>query len=137
MVSVESLPAVTPHASRDRAGSEAPEGSGGSEGSEVDRTVLWLRGDHDVATVGGLSELVTDAVAADTDDVVVDLSGVTFMDGSTVGVLVRAHDLLRTCSRSLVLRSPSRCARRVLDVCGLSGLVERTPALAVAPARGP
>ncbi len=132
MVSVESLPAVTPHdASRARAGSEAP------EVSESDRTVLWLRGDHDVATVGGLSEWVTDAIAADTDDVVVDLSGVTFMDGSTVGVLVRAHDLLRTCSRSLVVRSPSRCARRVIDVCGLSGLVERTAALAVAPARGP
>lgn len=135
MVSVESLPAVTSHdASRDRAGSEAPETPAVSES---DRTVLWLRGDHDVATVGGLSEWVTDAIAADTDDVVVDLSGVTFMDGSTVGVLVRAHDLLRTCSRSLVVRSPSRCARRVLDVCGLSGLVERTPALAVAPARGP
>jgi anti-anti-sigma regulatory factor len=43
---------------------------------------------------------------------------------ATVGVLCHAGELLRRQSRSLVLRSPSRCAKRVLDLCGVTDLFE-------------
>jgi anti-anti-sigma factor len=88
------------------------------------RIVVWLRGDHDVSTVEALSETLAGAMALDDCDLVVDLSEVEFMGAATIGVLVRARELLRSRSRSLVLRSPSRCARRILDLCGQGDLLE-------------
>jgi anti-sigma B factor antagonist len=98
-----------------------------SEGLAADRAVVWLRGEHDVSTVAALAEAMARAVALDDRDVVVDLSGVQFMDAATVGVIIRARDLLRLRSRSLRLRSPSTRARRVFDLCGLADLLDPRP----------
>ena len=105
------------------------------------RTVVWLRGEHDVSTVAALSETMAGAMALDDCDLVVDLSEVQFMGAATIGVLVRARELLHSRSRSLVLRSPSRCARRILDLCGQGDLLEphradATPATGTASALG-
>jgi anti-anti-sigma factor len=89
-----------------------------------DRTVVWLEGDHDIATVFALGDALEKATADGAADVIVDLSGVTFIGAASVGVLLRGLDNLRRQSRSLTLRAPSRCARRVIEVFGLSGLVE-------------
>jgi anti-anti-sigma factor len=86
-------------------------------------TVVWLRGEHDISTVGALSETLARAIARDAD-VVVDLSEVDFMGAATVGVIIRAGELLGLRSRSLAVRSPSRCARRILDLCGRAGLLD-------------
>lgn len=91
-------------------------------GRNPDRTVVWLRGEHDTATVAALSETMARAIALDTPGLVVDLSDVEFMDASTVGVIVRTQELLRP--RTLVLRSPSKRARRVLELCELAELVD-------------
>jgi anti-sigma B factor antagonist len=48
-------------------------------------------------------------------EVVVDLTGVTFMDTSGVAVLVRARH-----GRNLVVVHPDRNVRRLLDVSGVS-----------------
>jgi anti-anti-sigma factor len=91
------------------------------------RTVVWLRGEHDVSTVAALSETMARAIARDDANLVVDLSEVQFMGAATVGVIVRARELLRLRSRSLALRSPSRCARRILDLCGHADLLDPRP----------
>jgi anti-anti-sigma factor len=105
------------------------------------RTVVWLRGEHDVSTVAALSDTLAGAMAIDDCDLVVDLSEVEFMGAATIGVLVRARELLQSRSRSLVLRSPSSCARRILDLCGQGDLLEprradATPATGTAGALG-
>jgi anti-sigma B factor antagonist len=94
---------------------------------DADRTVVWLEGEHDVSTVAALSETVARAIALDDADLVVDLSGVQFMAGASVGVIIRACEFLRLLSRSLALRSPSPCVRRVLEVCGLLDLLDLRP----------
>lgn len=105
-------------------------------GRNSDRTVVWLRGEHDVSTVAALSEVMARAIALDDADVVVDLSEVQFMGAATVGVIIRAREFLRLRSRFLVLRSPSECVRRILDVCGRSDLLD--PRIADAtPLTGP
>ena len=91
---------------------------------ESDRIVVWLRGEHDVSTVAALSQTMARAIALDDGDLVIDLSGVDFMDAATVGVIVRARDFLDVQSRSLTLRSPSTSAARVLDLCHLADLRE-------------
>lgn len=92
-----------------------------------DRTVIWLEGDHDIATVFALADALDKATSADDANLIVDLSGVTFIGAAAVGVLLRSLDNLRRQSRVLALRAPSRCAARVIDVFGLNGLVEAGP----------
>jgi anti-anti-sigma factor len=86
--------------------------------------VSCLRGEHDLATVVELSATLARAITLGEGDLVVDLSRIEFMDASTVGVLTWARELLRVRSRSLVVRSPSACARRVLELCDLSDRID-------------
>jgi len=82
-------------------------------------TVVWLRGEHDIATVPTLADAIDRAISLDDGNVVVDLSDVEFMGAATVGVLLRARESLRSRSRLLDLRAPSSRAQRVLDLCGV------------------
>lgn len=84
-----------------------------------DRAVIWLDGEHDVDTLSTLTDTLTRAIGTDDSDVIVDLSGVTFMCAATVGALIGGRNSLRRQSRSLTLRSPSPIAGRVLDLCGI------------------
>jgi anti-anti-sigma factor len=88
------------------------------------RTVVWLSGSYDMVTVSGLADTLAAAVTRDSDDVVVDLSGMTFIDAVTLEVLTRCNRILEAHDRSLVLRGPSRAARILLDVHGLVDLIE-------------
>jgi anti-anti-sigma factor len=56
--------------------------------------------------------------------VVVDLSGVTFIDGSVVAFLVRLSDRVHATSASLtVVAEPGGGVRRTLEVCGADAVV--------------
>jgi anti-anti-sigma factor len=96
--------------------------------------VVCLRGEHDLSTVAESSVTMARAITLGKGDLVVDLSRVAFMDASTVAVILETREVLRARSRSLVLRSPSRCARRVLELCDLGHLV--APGRAEAPMAG-
>jgi anti-anti-sigma factor len=95
---------------------------------EGDRTVVWLSGEYDVATMTVLALGLATAIAVDDADVVVDLSEVQFFDVASIGLLIRARDFLRPRSRRLTLRNPPRCAQRVLEVWGTAGLIDAAPA---------
>jgi anti-anti-sigma factor len=100
---------------------------------DVDSGVVWLRGEHDVSTTPVLSEVISQALDTADADLIVDLSEVLFMDASTIAVFARTQDSPGARSRSLVLRSPSRCANRVLDPCGLRDLVFVSPVGTIHP----
>ncbi len=100
---------------------------------EADRIVVSLYGEHDIASLANLSAAMARGISSGDGDVVVDLSGVEFMGADTITVIQRARDFLETRSLRLTVRSPSRCAQRVLDLCGLTGLIE--PAAAAAHRR--
>lgn len=93
-----------------------------------ERTVLWVRGDHDIATKVSVAVGIVRAAECDETRVIVDLSGVTFMDASTVGAIVGTANRLRSRGQSLEVRAPSRPARRVLELCGLAHLIQQAPA---------
>ena len=103
----------------------------GGMGGDADRTVISLRGEHDMATTAEVIAALARAIAVDDADLVIDLSGVEFMGAATIGIIVRTRDFLRSRSRVLTLRSPDRLARRVIDICGLAELVDPRPANAV------
>jgi anti-anti-sigma factor len=81
---------------------------------------VWVSGEHDASTVHELAESLARAIALVDLDVVADLRGGRFMDASTIGVIVRADLYLRSRSRTLTIRAPSPCARRVVAICGVS-----------------
>jgi anti-anti-sigma factor len=89
-----------------------------------EQAVVWLDGEQDIATVAVLADTLANATSADDADLIVDLSGVTFMSTATIDALIQARNLLLGLSRNMTLRSPSKCARRLLDLCGLEGFVE-------------
>jgi anti-anti-sigma factor len=97
-------------------------------GGDAHRTVVWLHGEHDLSTTTALADTLARAIALDNADLVIDLSEVQFMGAATVGIIVRAHELLRQQSRSLTLRAPSTGARRVLELCGVTGDLDLDPA---------
>lgn len=99
---------------------------------EADHTVLCLRGEHDAFTTSALSEAIAGATALGEGDLVVDLRDVRFRAVATVGAILQAQDL-RLQSRSVVVRSPSACARRVLELCGVVDIFEPGPAVGGGP----
>jgi len=62
-------------------------------GRETRPTVVWLRGEQDIATDGELRRVLACGMANDAA-IVVDLSDVELMSASTLGVLVTARALL-------------------------------------------
>jgi anti-sigma B factor antagonist len=96
-------------------------------GPNANRNVVWLRGEYDISTETALSHTMAQAMALDERDLVVDLSGVQFMDAATIGVFIRTRNDLRLQFRSLTLRSCSRFARRLLDLCDLTDLLDPPP----------
>ena len=83
-------------------------------------SIVSLDGEHDISTIDADNEALTAAIASCDTDVVLDVSGVTFMSAATVGLIVRARQVLENQSRSLTLQSPSTSAKRVLDLCGVA-----------------
>lgn len=79
--------------------------------------ILFLTGEHDASTADALAQSLALTMGDDFDVLVVDLGAVEFMAAATIGVLMRAQTVLSHSGRALVLRSPSRSARRVLDPC--------------------
>ncbi|MDP1793425.1 MAG: STAS domain-containing protein [Acidimicrobiales bacterium] len=98
------------------------------------RSIVWLRGEHDAATVGELSRLIADAIAATSSELIVDVSGVEFMDAGPVGVLLDAREAMTLLSRSLILRAPSRSAKLIFDLCAVAWEPPRSaPTLVAGP----
>ncbi len=96
----------------------------GSRRGDANCTVVWVSGDHDIATKGSLAVNLACAAQLDEVGLLVDLSGVTFMDASTVGAIVGSRNQLRSRGQSLELRAPSALAFRVLELCGLTDLIQ-------------
>jgi anti-sigma B factor antagonist len=89
--------------------------------AEVDgRAQLILRGELDLATAPELEQLLIERIDA-SEDVVVDLRGLEFMDSSGIRVLVAAHTRAgRTGTRVLIVRpEPDSAVAKIVEVAGL------------------
>jgi anti-anti-sigma factor len=94
------------------------------ESGDHDRSlVAVVRGEIDLATAPVLDRELEGAVARGPDRVVVDMSGVTFLDSSGCHALVRAHRRADTTGVELHLAGLDGTCRRVLEVAGLAELL--------------
>jgi anti-sigma B factor antagonist len=83
-------------------------------------TVVIAAGELDLAVRDDLREVLTPLTGA----VTVDLSSVTFVDSSAIGVLVGAHNRLTKDGGDLRLRTPQDLPRRALEIVGLAGWID-------------
>jgi anti-anti-sigma factor len=87
--------------------------------AEGSSTVVVLQGELDLATRPLLSKVLSGVIAEEGGDVIIDLTASTFVDAATVRTLAVFHDLLAQRGSSLVLRSPSNSATKVITLFGL------------------
>jgi anti-sigma B factor antagonist len=82
--------------------------------------VVGLRGELDEATATHVWQVLEIELGQGPPRVVLDLSKLSFLSSAGVAVIIRLVRHLDASGAELVIREPSRNARRVLDVTGLT-----------------
>jgi anti-sigma B factor antagonist len=89
-----------------------------------DRYLITVSGEVDLATSPDLDVAIIAAIDSGTSSVVIDLTDVSFMDSSGLGVIVRALKRCREAENDLDLVITNE---RVLKVFGITGLDQVIP----------
>ena len=87
------------------------------------RATVSLRGELDLATKAQLVAALTAVVTAGANDVVIDLSGVPFVDSMGLSALLEVRRL----GAALTLRNPTERVRRLLDLVMIDCVVSVEP----------
>jgi anti-anti-sigma factor len=88
--------------------------------SSDDEVVLVLRGELDPHTAPALREQIDEVTVDSTRTLVLDVSGLRFIDSSGLRVIIGAHKDMTARSGRLVLRAPTDTTCRLLDITGLA-----------------
>ena len=94
-----------------------------TSGREGDVHTIALTGELDLAAAGRVQDELERVEATDVLSIVIDLSGLTFMDSTGVRLLVGAHARSRADSDRLMLLRGSAGVQRVFELCGVDGLL--------------
>jgi len=119
------VPTGSGHATAGTASVRSVEGGGDGAvaAALTDDGIVVASGEIDSFSAPVLEEVLAEAVAGATGDVVVDLGGVTFMDSGGLNVLVRSYKVLDAQDRGLVVRNAPALVRRALEVGGIAEFV--------------
>lgn len=97
--------------------------------------VVAVRGEIDIFTAPEFKQLIANAIEAGRDLVVVDLAAATFIDSSSLGVLISAHRRLGLRDGRLVIACDVPEVRKTFSITGLDSVLTivgtRDEALAV------
>ena len=94
-----------------------------------DRTVIEVKGEIDVYTAPVLREEISTLVDADHTTIVVDLTQVSFMDSTGLGVLVGALKKVRTLGGDLALVISEEKILKVFRITALTQVFSIHPSL--------
>lgn len=94
-----------------------------------ERTVVHLEGDIDVYTAPTVREKLDEQIRAGRTDLVVDLTGVTFIDSTGLGVLVGRLKHTRLLGGSLRLVGSDERVLKVFSITGLDKVFQIHPTL--------
>src|SRR5436309_9579656 len=86
--------------------------------------VLFVTGEIDIYTAPLFKQAVVNLVSEGNRDVVIDLSGVTFMDSSGFGTLLGATKRLRPLGGGLHLAAPNSTIQRMLRLTRLDSIMQ-------------
>ena len=123
------IPGPVGHISGD---SVAPGGFAVTAERSDGEVVVAITGEVDIATAPRLWERLEAEILTGPSRVVLDLSGLGFIDSTGLTVIIRAHKRLGCAGATLVLRSPTPPVARVLTVSGLDQVLD----VEIDPGRG-
>ncbi|MCI3150462.1 MULTISPECIES: STAS domain-containing protein [Streptomyces] len=101
----------------------------------TDRHLITVQGTLDLHTARQLADTLQSLLLADGDSVLLDLSGVTFLDSSGLTCLIAAYRTARTTGARLVLVAPSQPVRHMLALTGVDQVLHSYPAPDAVPDR--
>src|SRR3954470_22616732 len=87
-----------------------------------DRHVVAVTGEIDLFTAPEFKQRVSAPIDAGSSNVVVDLLGTTFIDSSSLGVLIGAHRRLKLRGGSLVIVCDNDAITKTFRITGLDGV---------------
>ncbi|MFJ5074820.1 STAS domain-containing protein [Streptomyces sp. NPDC088553] len=82
--------------------------------------VLSVGGELDMETAGRLDDRLAEQFGQGRHHLVLDLSGLDFMDSSGLNVLIRSVHRAREAGGDLYLAAPNPAVRRILEITGLT-----------------
>ncbi len=101
--------------------SEEPLGEG--------RHIVAVRGEIDLFTAPEFKQRVMAPVGAGVEHVIVDLTRTTFVDSSSLGVLIGAHRRLKSRGGRLVVACETDAIVKTFRITGLDGVVTLVPSV--------
>ncbi len=84
-----------------------------------DKTIMSLRGDVDLGGAPELRAILSPILESDNPRLLIDLSGVNFMDSTGVGIIVNAFNRVREKQGAIAFCTPTPRVHRVLQISGL------------------
>lgn len=91
---------------------------------DADICLVEVTGDVDAHTCARFEQDAQEALTSSSRSIVMDLSGVGFIDSSGIRALLNLQSESQSSSKRLVLRNISPSIRRVLDLVGLADQFE-------------
>jgi anti-sigma B factor antagonist len=85
-------------------------------------TIVYLSGELDLTSAGQFSTAIDAALASHPETLILDASGLTFMDSSGIVLLVSAAQR----AQEVQVRDPSPIVRRLIELTGLSNVLRIT-----------
>ena len=89
--------------------------------------VVSVTGEIDLFTAPEFKQRISEPIDAGKARIVVDLSGVSFIDSSSLGVLIGAHKRLKLRDGSLVIVCDDRAIVNTFKITGLDEVFEIVP----------
>ena len=93
-------------------------------GFDAQRAVVGVRGELDMLTAPTLGALLTGLVDQGHPDIVLDLAALSFMGAAGLNVIATTASRLRKSDGALTVRSAPTQTRRILDITGISELIQ-------------
>ena len=106
-------------------------------GIDDDTHVVAVSGEIDLFTAPEFKQRLSAPIDAGRSQLVVDLSGTTFIDSSSLGVLIGAHRRLKLRGGSLVVVCANEAITKTFKITGLDGVFTVAPTVESALADGP
>jgi anti-sigma B factor antagonist len=94
--------------------------------------VVAVSGEVDLFTAPVFKQRVTAPIAAGLDRVIVDLTETTFIDSSSLGVLIGAHRRLKARGAGLTVAADDDVIVKTLRITGLDGVFKVVPSVEAA-----
>ena len=95
----------------------------------ADRHVLAVRGEIDLFTAPEFKQRMSAPIDAGRRQLVVDLTGTTFIDSSSLGVLIGAHRRLKLRGGSLIVVCANEAIIKTFKITGLDGVLTVAPTI--------